>query len=189
MILNIVLNTKISCGWNLFLVQDTVIAAQPRGREGCEGRRGLVGHPANLRRKLPVCDGRPQGASSLQWGACPLVPRSPGNRLLVGQVAILISNQAFNRRFDRAHLTWGGKETEYMPALVKAANLTWRRWHTPKPRWSLSLIWFLFRGLLKKGPGLCHGVAGSGYVFLLMYRLTRCLQWCFSFIWLFNPQE
>ena len=27
----------------------------------------------------------------------------------------------------RAHLTWGGKETEYMPALVKAANLTWRR--------------------------------------------------------------
>ena len=189
MILNIVLNTKISCGWNLFLVQDTVIAAQPRGREGCEGRRGLVGHPANLRRKLPVCDGRPQGAASLQWGACALVPRSSGHRLLVGQVAILISNQAFNRRFDRAHLTWGGKETEYMPALVKAANLTWRRWHTHQPRRSLSLIWFLFRGLLKKGPGLCHGVAGSGYVFLLMYRLTRCMQWCFSFIWLFNPQE
>jgi len=55
----------------------------------------------------------------------------------------------------RAHLTWGGKETAYMPALEKAANITWRR------------------GLLKKGPGLCHGVAGSGYVFLLMYRLTR----------------
>lgn len=55
----------------------------------------------------------------------------------------------------RAHLTWGGKETPYMPALEKAANITWRR------------------GLLKKGPGLCHGVAGSGYVFLLMYRLTR----------------
>ena len=28
------------------------------------------------------------------------------------------------------------------------------------------------RGLLKKGPGICHGVAGSGYVFLLLYRLT-----------------
>jgi len=28
------------------------------------------------------------------------------------------------------------------------------------------------KGLLKKGPGICHGVAGSGYVFLLMYRLT-----------------
>ena len=28
------------------------------------------------------------------------------------------------------------------------------------------------RGLLQKGPGICHGVAGSGYVFLLLYRLT-----------------
>ena len=27
-------------------------------------------------------------------------------------------------------------------------------------------------GLLRKGPGICHGVAGSGYVHLLMYRLT-----------------
>ena len=28
------------------------------------------------------------------------------------------------------------------------------------------------RGLLRKGPGICHGVAGSGYVFLLLYRIT-----------------
>lgn len=28
------------------------------------------------------------------------------------------------------------------------------------------------RGLLKKGPGICHGVAGSAYVFLTLYRLT-----------------
>ena len=27
--------------------------------------------------------------------------------------------------------------------------------------------------MLKKGPGICHGVAGSGYVFLLLYRMTR----------------
>ena len=27
-------------------------------------------------------------------------------------------------------------------------------------------------GLLKKGPGICHGVAGSGYVFLLLHSLT-----------------
>ncbi|KAJ8943032.1 hypothetical protein NQ318_022576 [Aromia moschata] len=33
------------------------------------------------------------------------------------------------------------------------------------------LIWE--KGLLKKGPGLCHGVAGNGYVFLLLYRLTK----------------
>ena len=28
------------------------------------------------------------------------------------------------------------------------------------------------KGLLLKGPGICHGVAGCGYVFLLLYRLT-----------------
>jgi len=55
----------------------------------------------------------------------------------------------------RAHLLWGDKETLYLPSLVRAANLTWKR------------------GLLRKGPGLCHGVAGSGYVFLVMYRLTK----------------
>ena len=29
------------------------------------------------------------------------------------------------------------------------------------------------KGLLKKGPGICHGVAGSGYVFLTLFRLTN----------------
>ena len=32
-------------------------------------------------------------------------------------------------------------------------------------------VWQL--GLLRKGPGICHGVAGSGYVFLLLHGLTR----------------
>lgn len=32
------------------------------------------------------------------------------------------------------------------------------------------LVWK--RGLLRKGPGICHGVAGNGYVHLLLYRLT-----------------
>ena len=29
------------------------------------------------------------------------------------------------------------------------------------------------KGLLKKGPGICHGVAGSGYVFLVLFRVTQ----------------
>uniref|UniRef100_A0AC34GCK7 LanC-like protein n=1 Tax=Panagrolaimus sp. ES5 TaxID=591445 RepID=A0AC34GCK7_9BILA len=33
------------------------------------------------------------------------------------------------------------------------------------------LIWQ--KGLLHKGPGLCHGVSGNGYAFLMMYRLTN----------------
>jgi lantibiotic modifying enzyme len=32
------------------------------------------------------------------------------------------------------------------------------------------LVWH--KGLLRKGPGICHGIAGNGYVHLLMYRLT-----------------
>ena len=45
----------------------------------------------------------------------------------------------------RAHLLWG--DEVYMVALVKASSLIWKK------------------GLLKKGPGLCHGISGTGYVF------------------------
>uniref|UniRef100_F1LD19 LanC-like protein 3 n=1 Tax=Ascaris suum TaxID=6253 RepID=F1LD19_ASCSU len=38
-------------------------------------------------------------------------------------------------------------------------------------RRALDLIWR--KGVLHKGPGICHGVAGSGYAFLLYYRLTH----------------
>ena len=31
-------------------------------------------------------------------------------------------------------------------------------------------IWW--RGLLQKGYGLCHGIAGNGYALLAMYKLT-----------------
>ena len=36
---------------------------------------------------------------------------------------------------------------------------------------ALRAIWE--RGILKKGFGLCHGIAGSGYAFLMMYRYTE----------------
>lgn len=47
------------------------------------------------------------------------------------------------------------KEQRYLDACVRAADLVWRK------------------GLLYKGPGICHGVAGNAYVFLVMYRLTN----------------
>ncbi|KAK4319693.1 hypothetical protein Pmani_009353 [Petrolisthes manimaculis] len=46
------------------------------------------------------------------------------------------------------------QEQKYLNACVKCGEVTWQK------------------GLLKKGPGICHGVAGSGYVFLTLYRLT-----------------
>lgn len=36
---------------------------------------------------------------------------------------------------------------------------------------ALDLIWQ--KGILMKGPGICHGAAGSGYAFLLFHRLTN----------------
>ncbi|XP_060837330.1 lanC-like protein 3 homolog [Rhopalosiphum padi] len=46
------------------------------------------------------------------------------------------------------------KEPSYLECCLKCGDLVWTK------------------GLLKKGPGLCHGIAGNGYVFLLLYRLT-----------------
>ena len=50
--------------------------------------------------------------------------------------------------------------------------------------------------MLRKGPGICHGVAGSGYVFLLLYRITGDRQqlarahcfahFLFTEVWLLN---
>jgi membrane transport protein XK len=39
------------------------------------------------------------------------------------------------------------------------------------------LIWQ--RGLLKKGPGICHGIGGNGYCHLLMFRLTNDLKYLY----------
>ncbi|CAH0724248.1 unnamed protein product, partial [Brenthis ino] len=46
------------------------------------------------------------------------------------------------------------KDQKFIDACVKAGEVVWNK------------------GLLRKGPGICHGIAGNGYVFLLLYRLT-----------------
>ncbi|KAG1666389.1 LanC-like protein 3 [Nymphon striatum] len=52
----------------------------------------------------------------------------------------------------RAYLRW--KDPRYLDSCRKCGDLIWER------------------GLLRKGPGICHGVSGSGYAFLLLYKLT-----------------
>ncbi|XP_021933931.1 lanC-like protein 3 isoform X2 [Zootermopsis nevadensis] len=52
----------------------------------------------------------------------------------------------------KAYRHW--KEDKYLKSCLKCGDLVWSK------------------GLLRKGPGICHGVAGNGYVFLLLYRLT-----------------
>ncbi|VDN07366.1 unnamed protein product [Thelazia callipaeda] len=61
------------------------------------------------------------------------------------------------------------KNVKFLQAAEKALNLIWER------------------GVLRKGPGICHGVAGSGYAFLLYYRLTQNTKYldyarCFAMI-------
>lgn len=46
------------------------------------------------------------------------------------------------------------KEPIYRTACLKAGEVIWNK------------------GLLRKGPGLCHGISGNAYAFLLLYRLT-----------------
>lgn len=52
----------------------------------------------------------------------------------------------------KAYLTW--PEEKYLNSCIAIGQLIWEK------------------GLLRKGPGLCHGIAGNAYVFLLLYRLT-----------------
>ena len=46
-------------------------------------------------------------------------------------------------------------EPKYLQAALDAGEVVWQR------------------GLLKKGVGLCHGIAGNGYVFLALYGTTK----------------
>jgi len=58
-----------------------------------------------------------------------------------------------------AHGAWGGER--YLAAAVAAGEVVWRR------------------GLLRKGPGLCHGTAGNGYSLLQLYQATGDRLWLY----------
>ena len=61
-----------------------------------------------------------------------------------------------------AHQVWGCDTDKYLMAAKKAGEVTWQR------------------GLLKKGPGLCHGVSGNGYAFLHLYQVSKSKHSFFS---------
>lgn len=52
----------------------------------------------------------------------------------------------------KAYKTFG--DQKYLDSCLKCGDLIWSK------------------GLLRKGPGICHGIAGNGYVHLLLHRLT-----------------
>lgn len=52
-----------------------------------------------------------------------------------------------------------GDDASYLPAALRAGELVWTH------------------GLLKKGPGLCHGVSGNAYALLRLYKTTQDTLW------------
>ena len=56
-----------------------------------------------------------------------------------------------------AHQVWGPEDGKYLSAALRAGEVVWQR------------------GLLRKGPGLCHGVAGNGYALLHLYQVSQSL--------------
>ena len=56
-----------------------------------------------------------------------------------------------------AHQVWAPEDGKYLSAAVRAGEVVWQR------------------GLLRKGPGLCHGVAGNGYALLHLYQVRQSL--------------
>ncbi|TMS06520.1 LanC-like protein 3 [Larimichthys crocea] len=76
-------------------------------------------------------------------------------------VLAAVSSVEFTSPFSRAGVAYLfakayliNKKPQYLDTCISSGELVWQK------------------GLLKKGPGICHGVAGSAYVFLLLYRLT-----------------
>jgi hypothetical protein len=56
----------------------------------------------------------------------------------------------------KAHEVLGSSTGSYLAAASRAADTLWER------------------GLLRKGVGLCHGIAGNGYAFLSLVGGCRC---------------
>ena len=59
----------------------------------------------------------------------------------------------------KAYLFW--KDQKYLNSCIKCGELVWQK------------------GLIRKGPGICHGVGGNGYVHLLLYRLTNDVKYLY----------
>jgi hypothetical protein len=54
-----------------------------------------------------------------------------------------------------AHITQVLGDASYLQAALRAGQVVWQQ------------------GLLRKGPGLCHGVAGNAYALLRLWKTTQ----------------
>lgn len=61
--------------------------------------------------------------------------------------------------FAKAYMQW--RETKYLDMCIRCGEFIWQR------------------GLLRKGPGICHGIAGNGYTQLILYRITNDVKYLY----------
>ncbi|KAI3379101.1 hypothetical protein SNEBB_007993 [Seison nebaliae] len=90
------------------------------------------------------------------------------------------SKSSRNRQAELVH--WCHGAPGYVPLLIlmnnvrKERNLSLEEFDEMKILNDFGeLIWK--KGLLKKGPGLCHGISGNGYMFLYLFKLTSNVIW------------
>ncbi|VDD74072.1 unnamed protein product [Mesocestoides corti] len=79
---------------------------------------------------------------SASLSSCTILPQKTNRLIPLGAVYA----------YARAYVLW--KDEVYLREAARCADVAWGG------------------GLLKKGPGICHGVAGSGYTQLALYRIT-----------------
>lgn len=67
-----------------------------------------------------------------------------------------------------------------IPFLIKCYKILNDPIYLRAAKVAAELVWS--KGLLLKGPGICHGVAGNGYQFLILYRVTHQPKYLFRAI-------
>lgn len=137
-----------------------------RGREGPGVAECRLPHEPGAELQLASRAGRHHWERERTGALVPRGPRYTRQRTCIIQtcadiILVIVSTVTFMTQcchagvaylFAKAYLI--NKKPQYLDTCIRSGELVWQK------------------GLLKKGPGICHGIAGSAYVFLLLYRLT-----------------
>uniref|UniRef100_F1KWH5 LanC-like protein 3 n=1 Tax=Ascaris suum TaxID=6253 RepID=F1KWH5_ASCSU len=142
----------------------TPLMYQYHGREYLGAAHGLMGILQMLLSFFDLLDERSKMdiGATLDWLLS--VQRSDGN--IASKVEEVDVDRGENQLVQWCHGATGAVhlfivafirfgDDKYLKAAERALDCVWQK------------------GMLLKGPGICHGVAGSGYAFLLYYRLTH----------------
>ncbi|KJH42619.1 lanthionine synthetase C-like protein [Dictyocaulus viviparus] len=126
------------------------------------------------------------GILQMALGFCDVLSESE-ERAVKESADWLISTQDDEGNFASS-IKWIGRERgddqlihwcHGAPGVILLCLTLWKRYGDQKYLKAAlrcgELIWN--KGVLKKGPGICHGVGGNGYALLMLYRATGTEEW------------